>query len=177
MRWGLDYAAQQSSGYIIWRRDIDHIEKGFVFAGMPARNGVTAGVVVRSGWGGVDDVFSGPDNFFHAYAPKAKPEQIANKLGERYEIALTDIKKWSVGSPIQAPLDGIIAIRGKRPRRSGAARDGARRRLYENVDLTPAATCCCSHCGGRQDHDEALIAATYITERTRRTIAVACCSA
>jgi 2-methylcitrate dehydratase PrpD len=82
-----------------------HIEKGFVFAGMPARNGVTAAVVKRSGWGGVDDIFSGSDNFFQAYAPKAKLEQIADKLGERYEIALTDINKWSVGSPFQAPLD------------------------------------------------------------------------
>jgi 2-methylcitrate dehydratase PrpD len=115
MRWVLDYASQQASGYIIWRRDVDHIEKGFVFAGMPARNGVTAALLVRSGWTGVDDVFSGPDNFFLAYAPKAKPEQLTDKLGERYEIALTDIKKWSVGSPIQAPLDGIAAMRGKRP--------------------------------------------------------------
>jgi 2-methylcitrate dehydratase PrpD len=115
MRWVLDYAAQQASGYIIWRRDVDHIEKGFVFAGMPARNGVTAALLVRSGWNGVDDVFSGPDNFFLAYAPKAKPEQLTDKLGERFEIALTDIKKWSVGSPIQAPLDGIAAIRSKRP--------------------------------------------------------------
>jgi 2-methylcitrate dehydratase PrpD len=115
MHWVLDYAAQQSSGYIIWRRDVDHIEKGFVFGGMPARNGVTAALLVRSGWNGVDDVFSGPDNFFQAYAPTAKPEQLTDKLGERYEIGLTDIKKWSVGSPIQAPLDGIVAIRSKRP--------------------------------------------------------------
>ncbi|WP_426442913.1 MmgE/PrpD family protein [Bradyrhizobium genosp. P] len=115
MRWVLDYAAQQASGYIVWRRDVDHIEKGFVFAGMPARNGVTAALLVRSGWTGVDDVFSGPDNFFQAYAPKAKPEQLTDKLGERYEIALTDIKKWCVGSPIQAPLDGIAAIRSKHP--------------------------------------------------------------
>jgi 2-methylcitrate dehydratase PrpD len=115
MRWVLDYAAQQASGFIIWRRDVDHIEKGFVFGGMPARNGVTAALLVRSGWTGVDDVFSGPGNFFLAYAPTAKPEWLTEKLGERYEIALTDIKKWSVGSPIQAPLDGIAAIRSRRP--------------------------------------------------------------
>jgi len=115
MRWVLDYAAQQASGYIVWRRDVDHIEKGFVFGGMPARNGVTAALLVRSGWNGVDDVFSGPDNFFLAYAPRARPEQLTDQLGERYEVALTDIKKWSVGSPIQAPLDGIAAIRSKRP--------------------------------------------------------------
>src|SRR6266550_1855804 len=115
MRWALDYTAQQSSGIIAWRRDIDHIEKAFVFAGMPARNGVASALLVRSGWNGVDDIFSGADNFFIAYAPKAQPERLLEKLGERYEIAQTDIKKWTVGSPIQGPLDAVQAIRDKRP--------------------------------------------------------------
>ena len=115
MRWALDYTAQQSSGIVAWRRDTDHIEKAFVFAGMPARNGVTAALLVRSGWNGVDDIFSGADNFFLAYAPNGQPERLVEKLGERYEIAQTDIKKWTVGSPIQGPLDAVQAIRGKRP--------------------------------------------------------------
>ena len=114
MRWTLDYTAQQSSGIIAWRRDTDHIEKAFVFAGMPARNGVTSALLVKSGWNGVDDIFSGADNFFAAYAPKAQPDRLVEKLGERYEIAQTDIKKWTVGSPIQGPLDGIEAVRSKR---------------------------------------------------------------
>ena len=37
----------------------------------------------------------------------------------RFEIAQTDIKKWTVGSPIQGPLDAIEAIRAKRPFESG----------------------------------------------------------
>jgi 2-methylcitrate dehydratase PrpD len=115
MRWALDYTAQQSSGIVAWRRDTDHIEKAFVFAGMPARNGVTSALLVQTGWNGVDDIFSGADNFFQAYAPKAQPGLLVEKLGERYEIAETDIKKWTVGSPIQAPLDAIEAIRTKRP--------------------------------------------------------------
>jgi 2-methylcitrate dehydratase PrpD len=115
MRWALDYTAQQSSGIVAWRRDTDHIEKAFVFAGMAARNGVTSALVVQSGWNGVDDIFSGADNFFQAYAPKAQPGLLIEKLGERFEIAETDIKKWTVGSPIQAPLDAIEAIRSKRP--------------------------------------------------------------
>src|SRR6202008_3332498 len=86
MRWALDYTAQQSSGITAWRRDTDHIEKAFVFAGMPDRNGVTAALLVQSGWNGVDDIFSGPDNFFAAYAPKAQPDRLTDKLGERYEI-------------------------------------------------------------------------------------------
>jgi 2-methylcitrate dehydratase PrpD len=122
MRWMLDYTAQQSSGFIAWRRDTDHIEKAFVFAGMPARNGVTSALLVKSGWNGVDDIFSGPDNFFAAYAPKAQPDQLIDKLGERYEITQTDIKKWTVGSPIQAPLDALEAIRGKRPFEPGQVR-------------------------------------------------------
>jgi 2-methylcitrate dehydratase PrpD len=122
MRWALDYAAQQSSGIIAWRRDTDHIEKAFVFAGKPARDGVTSALVVQSGWNGVDDIFSGADNFFAAYAPKAQPGQLIEKLGERYEIVQTDIKKWTVGSPIQAPLDAIEAIRGKHPFEAGQVR-------------------------------------------------------
>jgi 2-methylcitrate dehydratase PrpD len=115
MRWALDYTAQQSSGIAAWRRDTDHVEKAFVFAGMPARNGVTSALLVQSGWNGVDDIFSGADNFFVAYAPKAQPDRLVEKLGERYEITQTDIKKWTVGSPIQGPLDGVQAIRSKNP--------------------------------------------------------------
>lgn len=114
MRWVLDYAAQQSSGIRAWRRDPDHIEKAFVFGGMPARNGVTSALVVRAGWTGLDDIFSGPDNFFAAYAPEAQREQLVDGLGERFEVARTDIKKWTVGSPIQAPLDAIELIRARR---------------------------------------------------------------
>jgi len=115
MRWLLDYASQQAAGYAIWGRDTDHIEKGFVFGGMPARNGVTSALLVRSGWNGVDDVFSGEDNFFQVNAPKGDPSVLTDKLGERFEIVNTDIKKWTVGTPIQAPLDAIELIRRKRP--------------------------------------------------------------
>src|SRR5262245_20980780 len=114
MRWVLDYASQQAGGYAIWGRDTDHIEKGFVFGGMPARNGVTAALLVRAGWNGVDDVFSGEDNFFRVNAPKGNPALLVDGLGERFEIINTDIKKWTVGTPIQAPLDAIENLRKKR---------------------------------------------------------------
>lgn len=107
MRWLLDYTAQQSSGIAAWQRDTQHIEKAFVFGGMPARSGVTAALLVQAGWTGISDIFSGPDNFFQAYAPQADPAGLIEKLGERYEVAQTQIKKWPVGSPIQAPLDAL----------------------------------------------------------------------
>lgn len=115
MRWVLDYASQQSGGYAVWERDVDHIEKGFVFGGMPARNGVTAAMLVKGGFTGVDDVFSGPDNYFQVNAPKGRPELLVEGLGERYEVTRTDVKKWTVGTPIQAPLDAIVNLRRQRP--------------------------------------------------------------
>jgi 2-methylcitrate dehydratase PrpD len=115
MRWLLDYTAQEASGLASWQRDTDHMEKGFVFAGMPARNGVTAAILVQSGWTGVDDVLSGPDNFLLAFAPEADPAGLVDKLGERYEITRTNVKKWTVGSPIQAALDALENVMKKHP--------------------------------------------------------------
>jgi 2-methylcitrate dehydratase PrpD len=115
MRWLIDYASQQASGIKTWQRDTDHIEKAFLFAGMPARNGITAALLVQAGATGVDDVLSGQDNFLADYAPQADPAKLIDKLGERYEIVRTNIKKWTVGSPIQAPLDALELILKKRP--------------------------------------------------------------
>src|SRR6266849_5616172 len=121
MRLLLDYSAQQTSGIGAWTRDAEHMEKAFLFGGKPAAGAVTVAFLVRSGWTGVDDVFSGPDNFFEALAPrengaiKANPAVLIEKLGERYEITRTNIKKWTVGSPIQAPLDALEGFFKKRP--------------------------------------------------------------
>ncbi len=113
MRWLLDYASQQYSGIYAWQRDTDHIEKAFVFAGMPARDGATAALVVQSGWTGLDDVLSGPNNFLLATEPQANAASLIDKLGRSYEINRTGLKKWTVGSPIQAPLDAIETLLNK----------------------------------------------------------------
>jgi 2-methylcitrate dehydratase PrpD len=110
MRWLLSYTAQQASGIAAWQRDTDHIEKAFDFAGMPARNGVTSALLVQAGGTGVEDIFSGADNFFDAFMPRNDPAMVIDQLGERYEISRTNIKKWTVGSPIQAPLDALESL-------------------------------------------------------------------
>lgn len=107
MRWVISYTAQLASGIATWQRDSDHIEKAFDFGGMAAKNGVTAALLVEAGGTGVDDVLSGADNFFLAFGPKNDPSMVVDKLGERYEISRTNIKKWTTGSPIQAPLDAL----------------------------------------------------------------------
>src|SRR5215468_5298160 len=107
MRWVLSYTAQLASGIATWQRDTEHVEKAFDFGGMGAKNGVTAALLVEAGGTGVEDVLSGADNFFTAFVPKNDPSMLVDKLGERYEITRTNIKKWTVGAPIQAPLDAL----------------------------------------------------------------------
>jgi 2-methylcitrate dehydratase PrpD len=115
-RWLLSYTAQQCSGISCWMRDEEHIEKAFDFGGMPARNGVAAASMVSAGFTAVEDVFSGERNFFIAYdetrrinrAPE--PQRLVQDLGKVYEIMNTNIKRWSVGSPIQAPLDSLLEL-------------------------------------------------------------------
>jgi 2-methylcitrate dehydratase PrpD len=112
----LSYTAQQTSGVSCWMRDEEHIEKAFDFGGMPARNGVAAAAMVAHGFTAVEDVFSGERNFFVAYdethrigrAPE--PDRLTRELGSTYEIINTNIKRWSVGSPIQAPLDALLEL-------------------------------------------------------------------
>jgi len=115
MRWVLSYTAQQAGGLASWQRDTDHIEKSFDFGGMPARNGVTSALLVQAGGTGVDDILSGADNFLDAFVPKNSADLLIEKLGERYEVTRTNFKKWTVGAPIQAPLDAMENILKRTP--------------------------------------------------------------
>ncbi len=110
MRWVLSYAAQQSSGIESFPRDPDHIEKGFIFGGMPARDGVTAALLVHAGWTAVEDVMSGRVNYIAANAPTGSAERLTEDLGGVYQIMRANIKRWTVGFPIQAPLDALDAL-------------------------------------------------------------------
>jgi 2-methylcitrate dehydratase PrpD len=86
---------------------------------MGARNGVTGALLVQAGGTGVDDILAGTDNFFQAFVPKNRPEMIVDQLGQRFEVMRTDVKKWTVGAPIQAPLDALDTLL-KRDKFSGA---------------------------------------------------------
>ena len=82
MRWLLDYASQQAVGICdLGPRHGPH-RKGIRLrrhAGAQRRH--RRRLLVRSGWNGVDDVFSGADNFFQVNAPKGNPAVLIDKLG------------------------------------------------------------------------------------------------
>jgi 2-methylcitrate dehydratase PrpD len=111
MRYVLSYAVQQVSGVWSWVRDLEHVEKAFDFAGMGARNGVTAALMVQAGFSGVPDVLEGEHNALEAHSTQPRPEQMAADLGKRFYVTETAIKTFSVGYPIQSALDALLTLR------------------------------------------------------------------
>lgn len=110
-RFAISYAAQQESGLWSWVKDKDHIEKAFDFAGMGARNGVQAVTMVQSGMTGVFDVLDGTHNLFIALSTQPNPQAMLDGLGSRFYVTETAIKTYSVGYPIQSPLDALLTLR------------------------------------------------------------------
>ena len=113
----LSYATQQASGIAYWQRDTEHVEKAFDFGGMGARNGVFAALFVKSGASGVTDSLTGEHSYISAFAENPRPEALTDSLGERFEIMAASIKKWCVGSPIQAALDSVNGVDRRAPDR------------------------------------------------------------
>jgi 2-methylcitrate dehydratase PrpD len=110
MRYALSYAAQQVSGIWSWVRDAGHVENAFDFSGMGARNGVTAAIMAQMGFTGVWDVLDGEHNALIALSTEPQPEEIVAGLGTRFFVTETSIKPYSVGYPIQAPLDAFLTL-------------------------------------------------------------------
>ena len=110
MRYVLSYAAQQASGLWAWVGDEEHVEKAFDFAGMGARNGVTAATMVQLGFSGVPNVLDGEHNLLLAFSHAPDPRHLVEGLGERYSVTSTAIKPYSVGYPIQSALDALFTI-------------------------------------------------------------------
>jgi 2-methylcitrate dehydratase PrpD len=103
----LTFAVHLASGSTCWMRDPAHVEKGFVFGGLPAHNGVKAALLGRTGIPTSTEPLEGMPGLFAGYAETSNPALATEALGERFEISRTAIKKWCVGSPCQAALDAI----------------------------------------------------------------------
>lgn len=106
----LALAAQSASGITTWLRDPDHVEKAFVFGGMPASNGTRAALLAGAGLRGVADVFDSGSNVLSAFSAAADPALVIEELGERFEVTRTAIKKYAVGSPAQAAVQAMVDL-------------------------------------------------------------------
>ena len=110
MRYVLSYASQQASGLWAWVGDEEHVEKAFDFAGMGARNGVTAATMVQMGFSGVPNILDGEHNLLLAFSQSPDPSRITDGLGEVFSVSSTAIKPYAVGYPIQSALDALFTI-------------------------------------------------------------------
>ena len=109
-RYLLSYATQLTSGVTTWVRDQSHVQKAFVFAGMPASHGILAASMVRSGCDGVDDPFSGAPNWLQAMSEHPDVFELTKDLGVSFEVMMATIKKYAVGSPSQAAVEAVVQL-------------------------------------------------------------------
>ncbi|GMU39284.1 MAG: hypothetical protein AMXMBFR23_01500 [Chloroflexota bacterium] len=110
----LSYCAQQASGSRQWLLDVHHIEKSFVFAGMPARNGVHAALLVEAGFTGVPQVLDQEGGWFRAplfaTGEDYQPEYLTQGLGRRFEMPLVAYKRYPVGGPTQPVVEAMLRL-------------------------------------------------------------------
>ncbi|MFX1365587.1 MAG: MmgE/PrpD family protein [Promethearchaeota archaeon] len=115
IRYVLAYCVQQASGSFNWIRDEEHIEKAFLFAGMPARNGASAALMVHKGFTGVNDPFKGRPNWllssiFIGIDSDLDLNRLIHDLGVEYEMPLVGYKRYPVGGPVQASVEGLMEL-------------------------------------------------------------------
>ncbi len=111
----LAYCVQQASGSYNWMRDEEHIEKAFVFAGMPARNGASAALLVHNGFTGTADPLNGSPGWLDSatfIGPTSDMDRnkLITDLGEDFQMPLVAYKRYPVGGPTQPSVEAMLAL-------------------------------------------------------------------
>ena len=104
-------AASQASGLLAWASD--HTEQSRPFnPGLAARNGVTAALLAEAGLGAPRHVLDPAMkyNVFRAWAATPRPEELLDRLHERYFITESAIKLYACCAFLHPALDGIMAL-------------------------------------------------------------------
>ncbi|OWK30427.1 MmgE/PrpD family protein [Sphingomonas dokdonensis] len=110
----LSYCAEQASGSWQWMLDVRHVEKAFVFAGMGARNGVQAALMVEAGFTGVPDAFDVEGGWLRSAAftsEGANRAYLIEQLGTRFELTESAFKRYPSGGPTQPAVEALLALR------------------------------------------------------------------
>ncbi len=111
----LSYLGHEVSGLSCWMVDHDHVQKAYVFGAMAAKNAIFSALLCEAGWTGVEDVLHGERTLFEAYGRATGVRTLDQPMVLGDEILGSNIKKWCVGSPVQAPLDSLEALLGSLP--------------------------------------------------------------
>lgn len=106
----LGLAACQASGMMAWESDPTENARPFQM-GMAARNGVTAALLARSGFGGPTAVFDEGHTVFRAFSRSPRPAALTESLGESWDGVLElAIKPYSCVSFLHPGLDALLDI-------------------------------------------------------------------
>lgn len=110
----MSYACQQASGSWQWLLDNDHVEKTFVFAGVGARNGIEAALMVEAGYTGVTDCFDNEAGYMnHKLFREGEdhdPFYLIENLDTRSELHHTAYKRYPVGGPTQPAVQALLEL-------------------------------------------------------------------
>src|SRR4051794_14554935 len=106
----LGLAACQASGMMAWESDPTENARPFQM-GMAARNGVTAALLAKSGFGGPDGVFDHGHTVFRAFSRDPRPERLLADLGQKFDgVMELAIKPYSCVSFLHPALDALLGL-------------------------------------------------------------------
>ena len=106
----LGLAALQTSGLMAWQDDPREDARPFQM-GMSARNGVTAALLARSGFGAPDRIFDGGHDVLNAYSRIADPAPLTAGLGEVWDgVTELAIKPYPCVSFLHPALDALQTL-------------------------------------------------------------------
>ena len=109
----LSCCAQQASGSWQWLLDVAHVEKSLVFAGMGARNGIQAVLLVEAGYRGVPDSLDHPDGWWRAGpfgGGDADPGALTDDLESPAALHDAAYKRFPVGGPTQPAVQALLDL-------------------------------------------------------------------
>lgn len=108
----LSYSAQQASGSWQWLLDVRHVEKAFVFAGMGARNGLQAALMVETGFTGVRDTFDAEGGWLRwPVFEDTDRAYLIGELGQSFELFQAAFKRYPTGRPTQPAVQALLEMR------------------------------------------------------------------
>ena len=109
MVWALGIAATQASGL---REMFGTMCKPF-HPGNAARNGLLAALLAQQDFTSSNEGIEGKRAFAHVLSTAFKPEEITQRLGETWEIALNTYKPFACGIVIHPIIDACIQLRNE----------------------------------------------------------------
>lgn len=106
----LSCAAQQASGSWQWLLDVEHIEKSLVFAGMGARNGLHAVLLVEAGFRGVRNCLDVEGGWRAGLSGGDADPSALLDYGDLVALHDTAYKRYPVGGPTQPAIQAVLDL-------------------------------------------------------------------